>query len=146
MSNIKDAITQEDIILTWWRHQMETFSALLALCAGKSPVSVELPFTKAIDAQLWCFLWSLSEIGIKKYNNFNARKSSLNIVYKTATISFVTQWAPWRLKSRPDCLLNRLFKGRSKKTSNFRVTGVCEGNPPCVGIHQCVGFPPTKDQ
>ena len=24
----------------WWRHQMETFSALLALCAGNSPVPV----------------------------------------------------------------------------------------------------------
>ena len=23
---------------TWWRHQMETFSALLAICAGNSPV------------------------------------------------------------------------------------------------------------
>ena len=26
-----------------WRHQMETFSALLAICAGNSPVSGELP-------------------------------------------------------------------------------------------------------
>ena len=25
---------------TWWRHQMETFSALLAICAGNSPVPV----------------------------------------------------------------------------------------------------------
>ena len=25
--------------LTWWRHQMETFSALLAICAGNSPVN-----------------------------------------------------------------------------------------------------------
>ena len=25
----------------WWRHQMETFSALLALCAGNSPVTGE---------------------------------------------------------------------------------------------------------
>ena len=24
--------------LAWWRHQMETFSALLAICAGNSPV------------------------------------------------------------------------------------------------------------
>ena len=24
----------------WWRHQMETFSALLAICAGNSPVTV----------------------------------------------------------------------------------------------------------
>ena len=28
---------------TWWRHQMETFSALLALCAGNSPVSGKFP-------------------------------------------------------------------------------------------------------
>ena len=29
--------------MTWWRHQMETFSALLALCAGNSPVPVNSP-------------------------------------------------------------------------------------------------------
>ena len=28
---------------TWWRHQMETFSALLATCAGNSPVTGEFP-------------------------------------------------------------------------------------------------------
>ena len=28
---------------SWWRHQMETFSALLALCAGNSPVPVISP-------------------------------------------------------------------------------------------------------
>ena len=38
--------------VSWWRHQMETFSALLAICAGNSPAS---------DAGLWCFLWSASE-------------------------------------------------------------------------------------
>ena len=30
---------------------------------------------------------------------------------------------------RLDCLLHRLFRRRSKKTSKLRVTGVCEGNP-----------------
>ena len=34
--------------LSWWRHEMETFSALLALYAGNSP-------------ELWCFLWSAPE-------------------------------------------------------------------------------------
>ena len=29
--------------LTWWRHQMVTFSALLAICAGNSPVPVNFP-------------------------------------------------------------------------------------------------------
>ena len=27
----------------WWRHQMETFSALLATCAGNSPATGEFP-------------------------------------------------------------------------------------------------------
>ena len=34
---------------------------------------------------------------------------------------------------RLDCLLNRLFRCRSKKTSKLRVTGICEGNSPVTG-------------
>ena len=45
---------------TWWRHQMETVSALLAICAGNSPARWILR-TKASDAGLWCFLWSAPE-------------------------------------------------------------------------------------
>ena len=40
-------------LCTWWRHQMETFSALLAICAGNSPVPVEFlsqrPVTRSFD-------------------------------------------------------------------------------------------------
>ena len=32
-----------------------------------------------------------------------------------------------------DCLLNRLFRRRSKKISKLRVTGVCAGNSPVTG-------------
>ena len=35
-------------LITWWRHQMETFSALLALCAGNSPVTVEFPTQRTV--------------------------------------------------------------------------------------------------
>ena len=31
------------VVEPWWRHQMEPFSALLALCAGNSPVPVNSP-------------------------------------------------------------------------------------------------------
>ena len=38
---------------TWWRHQMETFSALLAICAENSPVPGEFtaqrPVTRSFD-------------------------------------------------------------------------------------------------
>ena len=33
---------------TWWRHQMETFSALLAICAGNSPVPGEIPTQRPV--------------------------------------------------------------------------------------------------
>ena len=39
----------------WWRHQIETFSALLVLCAGNSLV------TTSSDAELCCFIWSAPE-------------------------------------------------------------------------------------
>ena len=32
-----------------------------------------------------------------------------------------------------DCLLNRLFRRRSKKTTKLRVTGLCDGNAPVTG-------------
>ena len=32
----------------WWRHQIEPFSALLALCAGNSPVTGEFPAQRPV--------------------------------------------------------------------------------------------------
>ena len=32
----------------WWRHQMETFSVLLALCVGNSPVTSEFPSQRPV--------------------------------------------------------------------------------------------------
>ena len=34
--------------IAWWRHQMETFSALLAICAGNSPVPGEFPAKRPV--------------------------------------------------------------------------------------------------
>ena len=36
------------IVSTWWRHQMETFFALLAICAGNSPVPGEFPTQRPV--------------------------------------------------------------------------------------------------
>ena len=35
-------------LITWWRHQMETFSALLAICAENSPVPGEFPAQRPV--------------------------------------------------------------------------------------------------
>ena len=70
-----------------------------------------------------------------------------NILNQTAcyNINIVQLHFRWPLQWRhhgPDgvsnhqphhCLLNCLFKCRSKKTSKLRVTGLCEGNSPVTG-------------
>ena len=35
-------------VRTWWRHQMKTFFALLAICAGNSPVTGEFPAQRPV--------------------------------------------------------------------------------------------------
>ena len=41
---------------TWCRHQMETFSAVLALCAGNSPVTGEFPTQRSVTRSLYVSL------------------------------------------------------------------------------------------
>ena len=40
---------------TWWRHQMETFSALLAHCVGNSPVTGEFPAQRPVTRSFAVF-------------------------------------------------------------------------------------------
>ena len=44
--------SQCDAIVSWWCHQMETISTLLAICAGNSPVHRWIPHAKASKAEL----------------------------------------------------------------------------------------------
>ena len=68
-----------------------------------------------------------------------------NIVYKTRSAllwhgqgNYTLQWChngrDGVSNHQPHhCLLNRLFRRRSKKTSKLRVTGLCAGNSPVTG-------------
>ena len=51
--------------ITWWRHQMETFSALLVFCAGNSPVTGEFPAQRP-EAWNLCFLWCVPEATVEQ--------------------------------------------------------------------------------
>ena len=41
---------------TWWRHHMETFSVLLALCVGNSPVTGEFPSQRPVTRSFGVFV------------------------------------------------------------------------------------------
>ena len=48
-------LTSQHWFRPWWRHQMETFSASLALCAGNSPVPGEFPSQRPVTRRFDIF-------------------------------------------------------------------------------------------
>ena len=52
--------------ISWWRHQMETFSALLAICAGNSPATGEVPTQRPVTRSL---MFSLIGVWINGWVN-----------------------------------------------------------------------------
>ena len=54
---------------SWWRHQMETFSALLALCTGNSPVTGEFPEQRPVT-------WSFDVFFDLRLNKLLSKQSS----------------------------------------------------------------------
>ena len=53
------------------------------------------------------------------------------IIGTTILVPYPLQWRHYGRDG--NCLLNRLFRRRSKKTSKLRFTGLCEGNSPVTG-------------
>ena len=64
---------------SWWRHQMETFSALLALCAGNSPVTGEFPpqrpVTRKFDAHFWSAPWMNSWVNNREAGDLRRHRA-----------------------------------------------------------------------
>ena len=167
-----------EIPLSWWRHQMETFSALLALCAGNSAVPGEFPaqrpvtrsfdvffdlrLNKRLSKQSWGWWFETQSGSLWRHCNVEKRLSYDRTI-PAMGFSYSGKGASWLLNQGPDpysvwcklqfkrpkihygdiiikamasnhrrldCLFNRLFGCRSKKTSKLRVVGLCERNPP----------------
>ena len=98
--------------ITWWRHQMETFSALLALCVGKSPVTDNsIPRTKASDAELLCFLWYVYAringwVNNREAGDLRRHRVHFDVIVMNYRIGTSATWETWRRKR---CHWNRLW-------------------------------------
>ena len=55
-TNTRHATVNHAPLHSWWRHQMETFSALLAICAGNSPVPGEFPAQRPVTRSFDIFV------------------------------------------------------------------------------------------
>ena len=106
------------------------------LCAGNSPVIGQFPTQRASNAEnvfsWWCHHVMSVCIVMSCYGNaFCTTRplwhNSLSLRWRHNGRDGVSNHQPH------DCLLNRLFRRRSKKTSKLRVTGLCVGNSPGTG-------------
>ena len=131
-----------------------------SLCEGSSPVNGEFPAQRASNAESFSIWWRhhkyqptqkvCRELSLNSKIRFFSETSLLHDwIYTSCSgllwMSNYIRISPISLQCRHNelagvsnhqphnCLLNRLFTRRSKKTSKLRVTGLCEGNSPVTG-------------
>ena len=107
----KFAIRVRVPFISWWRHQMETFSASLALCAGNSPVPVNSPHKgQWRGALIFFFDLRLNKRLSKQPRGWWFEMPSWSLWRQCNVMTVTSQWAPCR---HLDCLPSRLFRRTS---------------------------------
>ena len=108
-----------------WRHQMETFSALLAICAGNSPVTGEFPAQRPVK---WSFdvffdLWINGWV-----NNGEAGDLRCHCTHYDDTEMFISplMTAPLFSKATVTVPLSRGFAAASYQWLNMRGNSIAK--------------------
>ena len=76
---------------TWWRHQMETFSALLALYAGNSPVPVNSPHKGQWRGALMfslIYVWINGWVNNREVGDLRRHRGHYDVIEMTLSSSF----------------------------------------------------------
>ena len=91
--------------------------------------NAELPFLASISLEIGLLIAyaSYSFPGIQKTWRVWRREGHSSLLWRHNGRGSISNHQP------RDCLLNRLFRRTSKKTSKLRVTGLCAGNSPVTG-------------
>ena len=120
---------------TWWRHQMETYSAKLALCAGNSPVPVNSPHKGQWRGALMfslIYIWINGWVNNREAGDLRRHQAHCDVIvmkgkhYNDTIMSAMAS----RITSLTIIYPTFFIRRRSRKTSMLRVTGLCEGNSP----------------
>ena len=77
--------------VTWWRHQMETYSALLALCAGNSSVTGDSPhkgqWRRALMFSLICG-WKNGWVNNRNAGNLRRHRDHCDVIVMGKTVHY----------------------------------------------------------
>ena len=108
-------------IIAWWRHQVKTFSALLAICAGNSPVPGEFPAQRPVTRSFDVFFDLQPNKWLSKQWRgwwFETPSCPLRRHLNGYSLWLVA----WRLKPLPEPMLNTyLSESLHSSESNFIV-------------------------
>ena len=135
----------KELLLPVWRPSLISTIAILVLYVARV---IDERVIRGIPCTFQPMLWTLSF-----HENWWIEASILHSIWyqffrDTGTALFITHWGwvthlslQWRHNGRNNvsnhqphhCLLNRLFRRRSKKTSKLRVIGICAVNSPVTG-------------
>ena len=134
-------IPMQSTKFAWWRHQMETFFALLAICVGNSPVTGEfpaqrsvtqsfdvffdLPLNKRLSKQSWG--WWFETPWCSLWRHRNGEKSGEWAIVWVHSLS--TDSCPFRKSVRWQVLLNWL---RADRIWQCRMQNAILFRPQCV--------------
>ena len=110
---------QNDAVTSFWRR-----NDIIASCVRRVVTNNRkhhpgvVPWTRSTQ---FCYALSLSNIIVLNSGRF------MSLLWRHNGRNSVSNHQPH------DCLLNRLFRRKSKQTSKLRVTGLCAGNSPGTG-------------
>ena len=129
---------------SWWRHQMETFSALLAFCAGNSPVLGEFPkqrpvtrsfdvffdlrLNKRLSKQSWGWWFDTPSRSLLRHCNVN---TSIFIVFSRYFIFYFMQavYESVTRKNRVPYIVNTTVENWKN-----HIEYICKKLSKCIGI------------
>ena len=108
-STLTEAGNINNICGTWWRHPMETFSVLLAICTGNSPVPGEFPaqrpvtrsfdvffdlrLNKRLSKQSWG--WWFETLSCPLWRHFYKKKPMSTWIYVSGHLKIIFKPGLW---------------------------------------------------
>ena len=111
----------ESVHIAWWSHQMEAFSALLALCAGNSPVTGEFPAQRPVMRSFDVFFdlgWINGWINNREAGDMRRHRAHYDVVVMNmdcllpkvqrgiaCCITMISYWKNITLNGRAICII-----------------------------------------
>ena len=126
MTEMASQITSLTSVYSRRRSKKTSKLRVTGLCEGNSPWPVNSPHKGPVTRKKFPFDAVIITWVVQRWMK-RCASTAMSLLWRHNGRDSVSNHQPH------DCLLNRLFRRSSKKTSKIRVTGLCAGNSPGTG-------------